>query len=64
MHIKEVFSRMNPIVKVEHVKKSFTVGENEVIAVRDISFSIDKGEFVSCVGPSGSGKTTLLNLIG
>ncbi|UJG43029.1 MAG: ABC transporter ATP-binding protein [Candidatus Heimdallarchaeum endolithica] len=55
---------MNPIVKVEHLKKSFIVGENEVIAVKDISFSINKGEFVSCVGPSGSGKTTLLNLLG
>ncbi len=52
------------ILKVEHLTKKYGKGENEVIAVNDISFSVQKGEFVSIVGSSGSGKSTLLHLIG
>ncbi|MDR0979009.1 MAG: ABC transporter ATP-binding protein [Lachnospiraceae bacterium] len=52
------------ILKVENLTKKYGKGENEVIAVDNMSFSIDKGEFVAIVGSSGSGKSTLLHLLG
>lgn len=52
------------ILKVEHLIKKYGKGENQVMAVNDISFSVKKGEFVAIVGSSGSGKSTLLHLIG
>ena len=52
------------ILKIENLKKIYGKGENLVNAVDDISFSIERGEFISVVGPSGSGKSTLLHLIG
>lgn len=52
------------ILKVEHLTKKYGKGENEVIAVNDMSFSVNKGEFVAIVGSSGSGKSTLLHLLG
>ena len=52
------------ILKVEHLKKTYGEGENAVLAVNDISFSVEQGEFVAIVGSSGSGKSTLLHLLG
>lgn len=52
------------ILKVENLTKSYGSGENLVHAVDDVSFSVEKGEFVAIVGASGSGKSTLLHLIG
>ena len=52
------------LIVAENITKNYHVGEVTVKAVKDVSFSIEKGAFVSFVGPSGSGKTTLLNLIG
>lgn len=52
------------ILKVENLTKTYGSGENLVHAVDDVSFSVEKGEFVDIVGASGSGKSTLLHLIG
>ncbi len=52
------------ILRVERLSKKYGKGENEVIAVDDMNFSIMKGEFVAIVGSSGSGKSTLLHLLG
>ena len=51
------------ILKVENLNKIYGKGENEVKAVNNISFSVQKGEFVAIVGASGSGKSTLIKLI-
>lgn len=52
------------ILRVENLCKSYQMGEIEVKALTDASFSVEKGEFVVVLGPSGSGKSTLLNIIG
>lgn len=52
------------ILKVENLTKTYGSGENLVHAVDDVSFSVEKAEFVAIVGASGSGKSTLLHLIG
>ena len=51
-------------VEFADVSKIYQMGEVEVAAVRDMSFTIERGEFVVIVGPSGAGKTTLLNMLG
>lgn len=52
------------VVRIEHVYKDYSLGEQKVQALKDITLSIHMGVFLAIAGPSGSGKTTLLNLIG
>ncbi len=55
---------MAGFVELKDVSKIYQMGEVEIRAVDNISFSIEKGEFVVIVGPSGAGKTTILNILG
>lgn len=52
------------LLEVNHLCKTYGSGETAVHALKDVSFSVPKGEYVAVVGESGSGKSTLLNLIG
>jgi ABC-type lipoprotein export system ATPase subunit len=53
------------MIKLNNINKSFNrPGESELKVLKEIDFSVDKGEFVAIVGPSGSGKTTLMNILG
>ena len=52
------------ILRVEHLSKIYGKGENEVRALDDVSFCVEKGQFVAIIGPSGSGKSTLLHILG
>lgn len=52
------------ILKVQHLSKTYGKGENQVNALKDVSFTLEQGEFAAVVGESGSGKSTLLNCIG
>jgi putative ABC transport system ATP-binding protein len=61
---KENHKKMGSFVELKNVKKSYDMGEVVITAVDDVSFSIDKGEFVIVLGASGAGKSTILNLLG
>lgn len=52
------------VVKIENLIKTYKMGENEVQALRGVSFEIKQGEFLAIMGPSGSGKSTCMNMIG
>lgn len=52
------------VVELKKVSKIYTLGNNKIYALNEVSLSIQKGDFITLMGPSGSGKTTLLNMIG
>jgi putative ABC transport system ATP-binding protein len=52
------------MIELQNVSRSFTVGDQQVTALRDINLQMDAGEYISVMGPSGSGKSTMLNLLG
>ena len=57
-------ARVEPVIRLEDVDKTFGEGDLAVQALKDASLAIERGQFVVVLGPSGSGKTTLMNLIG
>ncbi len=55
---------MNKMIKLENINKVYRTGTVSLEALKNITLTIDKGEFISIMGPSGSGKSTLMNIIG
>ena len=52
------------VIEIEHLVRTFRIGELSVPALRDVSLEIERGDFVAIMGPSGSGKSTLMNILG
>ena len=61
-HTKSKDAPEEPMIDVRNLVKRFAVGEGEVTVLKNISFQVNRGEFLSIVGPSGSGKSTLINM--
>ena len=61
-HTNSKYAPNELMIDVRNLFKRFAVGEGEVTVLKDISFQVNRGEFLSIVGPSGSGKSTLINM--
>lgn len=55
---------MENLISINHLKKTYKIGEEVIEALKDVSLSISKNEYVALMGPSGSGKSTLMNMLG
>lgn len=55
---------MNEMIRMEKINKSYRMGEENLHVLKDISFVVEKGDYLTILGPSGSGKTTLMNILG
>lgn len=55
---------MSHIIDISNINKSYSMGDEKLHVLKDVSFKVEKGEFISILGPSGSGKSTLMNIIG
>lgn len=64
LRIKKGMNDYMAYVKLTNISKSYQMGETTIVANKDISFEIEKGEFVVILGPSGAGKSTVLNILG
>jgi len=63
-HRPLVFDMAGPLIRIKDLRRQFTAGDENFLALKDLSLSIDTGEMVAIIGASGSGKSTLMNVIG
>lgn len=52
------------VIEIEHIKKEYILGDQQIWALKDVSMAIERNEYVALMGPSGSGKSTLMNILG